>query len=185
MSSEHSPVLSPEIHSPTSEELSYTTLSHGASLSSLLDFETDKKIIILNTQTILIKYKREFTDSFDLFTHINNSLYELEVETKNEKEKESLEKDLTKYFHDLIIELINKKEHFNNYCKNLKEIQIIDDLNKGTIIPLTTVPLIELEMNSIIKIVSDTMILIKEVRKQIQKHNKKQKGNGKVLNYYS
>ncbi|AYV77323.1 MAG: hypothetical protein Barrevirus35_2 [Barrevirus sp.] len=140
--------------------------------------EIDKNSIIVETQGKLIKYKDEFSVFHDLFNHINASLFEITDDV-------NIEKDLTKYFHDQIIDLLNKKEQFNSFCQNLKDIQIIDDLSKCTVIPLTSVPIVELEMNSIIKVVSDIMILIREIRKQIHNHNKKAKRYDNVLSYYS
>lgn len=132
--------------------------------------EINKRLIIIKTQIDINKYKNKFIDYLTILRDIHaNTIY---VQT---------EKDVKNNIKKVIDDAFCIVDVFEAYCMNLHETEIIDNVNKGTFIHISNVPIIHFEINNVSKLITDIILMVNEIKKDLRLQTRK--NNEKLMQY--
>ncbi len=132
--------------------------------------EIKRRNIIIKTRIDLNKYKNELINHLAILRDIHANMIDVQTE-----------KDVKNTIKKVIDDAFCIVNVFEAYCMNLHETEIIDDVNKGTLIHISNVPIIQLEIENVSKLISDIVLVVNEIKNELRLQTRK--NNEKLMQY--
>lgn len=132
--------------------------------------DIDKQLLIVQTKIDINKQKNKFIDYAAILRDVYANILQ-----------ESTEKDMRLNIRKLMDNVINMTSEFERYCENLHCTEIVDNIHKGTLMSISNVPIIQLEIEHVSEQISNIILIIDEIKKELRSQSNRQ--NKKLMHY--